>query len=174
MKIITSLLLLVANVSFAQGLILSTIPEKPEVLTLEVIRPWSGESYLAHVEDNPSARVKTVFMGDQLLNLQNHLLQVNSQRIFCDGEYAMANDFHGMQFIALGAINVCIDQDGWVVAHSVNKTLTQNQISEIAGELSQKIQKKEIGGAIYQGDESKDFDHSSVSSSSNVKSVIPE
>ena len=167
-------MLLIANLSYAQGLIFSTVTEKPEVLTLEQIRPWAGESYLAHVEDNPSARVKTLFMGDQLLNLQNHLLQVNSQRIFCDGDYSLANDSHGAQYIALGAVNVCIDQDGWVVAHSVNKTLTQSQINKIAGELSQKIQRKEIGGAIYQGDESKDFNHSSVSSRVSVKRVIPE
>jgi hypothetical protein len=149
------LFLLASSLSFAQGLIFSSVTEKPKVLMLERVNPWSGESYMAHVEENPLSMVKVVFIGDQLLKLQKHLLKSESSRIFCDGDFSLANDYHGSQFFALSTVSVCIDEEGWVVAHSFGKELSPEQVHRKAAELSKSIKKKDMGGAIYEASGSK-------------------
>lgn len=165
MKSLTVLLfLLTSSLSFAQGLIFSTVTEKPKVLMLEKkISPLSGDSYFVHVEENPLTHVNVLFMGDQLLKLQNHLLKSESSRIFCDGDLSLENDSRGIQFIALSTVSVCIDEDGWIIAHSFGKQLAPDEIQRKAGELSKSIKKKEIGAGIYQGSGQKNVNNNSSS-----------
>lgn len=146
----------ISNISFAQGLIFNTITENPKVLMLEKISSWNGENYLSHVEEEPLTHVRVKFIGEQLLKLQSHLLKSESPRIFCDGNFSLEYDRQGSQFIALSAVNVCIDEGGWVVAHSIGKQLSPSEVQMKAGELSLSINKKETNKAIYQGDSIKD------------------
>lgn len=152
--LVAVLIALVSTVSMAQGLIFSTITERPKVLVLEKRSPWSGEGYFVHVEENPRSEVRVAFVGDQLLRLNARLFETNSFRIYCDGDFSLANDFHGMQFIALNTVSVCIDDNGWVVAHSFGESLSPAEVQRRAAILTHSIRPIPFGGWIYEGTDS--------------------
>jgi hypothetical protein len=166
------LFLFASNLVLAQGLIFSTLQEKPKVLMLEKMYPWDGDSYLVHVEENPLTHVKILFQGEQLIKLQDHLIKSDSSRIFCDGNFSFAYDFHGQQYLDVSSISVCIDENGMIIAHSFGKSLQPHEIYSKVTELSKSIKKKKIGGEVFEGSEVKDVNggHSSGKSSLNRSS----
>ena len=149
--------LLVSQFALAQGLILSTLGEKPDFLTMERMNPFSGPSYFSHIEDEGNAMSRIVFKGNDLKNLEANLMRVHSRRIFCDGEYELVDDYrpsnsadyYGGQYLKLEKINVCIDENGWIVARSMD--LENKVVQTKANELAGKMKAKKIGGGVFEG-----------------------
>lgn len=149
-------LLFISQFSMAQGLIFSTLSEKPKFLMLEPRHPWSGESYMTHVLENPLTEVKVLFQGDRLLQFNQYLLKSPHARVFCDGDFSLANDLHDSQFLAVSSISVCIDENGNLIAYNIGKLLTLDEIKFKIAELSKSIKKKEQNKAIYEGETRKE------------------
>lgn len=154
---ITLFCLSISSLSFAQGL----LTEKPKSLVLEAVRNFNGDSHLAHVGDSFSY-TKVLFKGDRLLKFQDYLLTNQKTKIYCDGDYSLVNDFHGNQFLALDDIDVCINEEGWLVAY--NEKLSGKEVDRRAGVLLQSIPLKSPDASIFEGTSQKEISDQKSSS----------
>lgn len=141
---ITLFFMLFANLTMAQGLIFSTLSEKPKVLDIEIVRPQNGEPYFVHVKRDPLTKVRIEFKGEKLGKLKEHLLKKNYPRLFATAKFVFAYDEHGSQYIDLKSVTIMTEEDGWIVAHSIggNVRLTPSEVQEKDYELQRNIQRE--------------------------------
>lgn len=142
------------NSAFAQGVIFSTVDESPKTLVLETVVPYAGEAKVYHMHDEPLSMVEVNF--SKFSGLKEHIKNVRARNTYCDGDFSLEYDDKGKQFIKVNAIDVCIDSEGWPVAHSLGRRLTQEQLQDKILKLTRRVQQNRVEPAIYDGYEDLD------------------
>lgn len=161
--------------SWAQqtGLIFSSVPELPKVLELEKRVKWDNKSEMKHIDNAHFAEVNTAFIGFDMKNLEQYMLKTN-KHFSCDGDFEFRNDEHGVQYIALKSINVCLDEMGFVAVHSVGRPLLSYFDIQL---IAQKIQNEKANAKtqleINQMSGTKEIDNESNPNVLIDESTIP-
>lgn len=172
MKKLVFLVLMFTNVGFAQGLIFSRLNELPAFLTMEKQTDYQGVQKLVHVKDEPVLTHVTVkFEGDLQKRLEAHLLNANTSRIYCDGDFSFGLDEHNMQYIKINYITVCIDDQGFTIANSFGIRLEPGQMIEKSIELDRKRNAQINENKIYQSMREKEGD---ISPSNNSQTEVKQ
>lgn len=137
MKFLVMLFVLIfGQITCAQGLIFSSVKELPKVLELRQRTSWDNKIEVYHDATEFGAQVNVGFMKTQSVQDFKRFFLESGKNFSCSGDFEFRYDSHNMQFIAVKSIDVCVDEQGFVVAHSINRpTLSSTEIQSKAQEI---------------------------------------
>lgn len=116
MKTLLAVVLLLPALSYADY---NAIAVKPKVLELKKYREISGRLSIKYVHENPRAVINLGTMSKEVNEFFNKVKESDLQKLNCDGDFFLAFDNMGMQYIHINSIKSCVDEEGSIVAHSI-------------------------------------------------------
>jgi len=119
MKTLLAISLLLPALSFADY---NAIAVKPKVLELKKYREISGRLSIKYVHENPRAVINLGTTSKEVNDFFSKVKESDLQKLNCDGDFFLAFDNMGMQYIHINAIKSCVDEEGSIVAHSMEST----------------------------------------------------
>ena len=127
MKMLLTLLMFLPALSFAE---FNAMAIKPNVLEIKKFREVSGRLTVKHIHENPRIVINLGSTAKEVLEFLNKVIGSDIQKINCDGDFGLAYDNLGVQYIMINSIKTCVDEGGDLIAHSVGITkLTDAQIA---------------------------------------------
>jgi hypothetical protein len=90
----------------------------PKVIELVKYRSPSGQLELRYVQENPHRLTRLSSAKAEIKDFGQKLLDSDIDKVSCDGDFSITFDAYGRQYIQINSIKVCLDKEGWVVAHS--------------------------------------------------------
>ncbi len=116
MKTLLAIALLLPALSFAD---FTALAVKPKVLELKKYREISDRLSIKFVKDNPRIVINLGTRSKEVNDFFNKVKESDLQKLSCDGDFFLAFDNMGMQYIHINSIKACLDEEGTVVAHSI-------------------------------------------------------
>ncbi|MBC7538323.1 MAG: hypothetical protein H7281_05855 [Bacteriovorax sp.] len=113
------LLFLFVIPSLAWTIEFNSLPVKPKVLELSKYRLLSDKLELRHIHESPRTVVKINFNTKEMSDFYSKVLNSDINKLYCDGDFALTYDSYGTQYININSIKVCVDEAGFIVAHSI-------------------------------------------------------
>ena len=138
----------------ATGLLSGVLSRRPEFLVLEKHKLPSGKEILRHFDDDNNASVPVEIEGEQGEKLTKHFFKSSTSRLFCDGDFTLTQGYIGGQFVHASKINVCLDEEGGVVAKKDG--LFTFEIEMAVEKITPKIRKRHSDGSVSESQEMKD------------------
>jgi hypothetical protein len=122
MKKILLFLFVLPTLSWSQevftGLIFEQDRGASQVLQLSKYRGVSGKLELRNIRGNSKTPVRISYGSQEVKDFSLKVLDSDLDKLSCDGDFFVTYDAYGTQYIQINSIRVCLDNDGWVVAHS--------------------------------------------------------
>lgn len=128
MKILFLFLLALPTISFSANFI--SLTSKPDVLELKKYRTVTGKLELRYIHESPRIVVRIGAGNKETNEFFEKLMQSDLVKLNCDGDFFPMFDQLGNQYLHVNSIKSCIDEDGDVVAHSINLSpLSDEQVN---------------------------------------------
>ena len=129
-KLLLALLVLPTLLTAAEY---TSMAMRPNVLELKKYRSAAGNLEVRHIHENPRINIVTGYNTQEIHDFFKHIKTADIDKMYCDGDYFLAMDFSGRQYIHVNSIKVCVDEAGFVVAQSVGmKPLSSDEVQAIA------------------------------------------
>ena len=133
-----------------------SLPIQPKVLELEKYRPLSGKLELRHIQEHPRAVIKITFRTKEINDFYSKVLNSDLDKISCTGDFSLAYDPYGNQYININSIRLCKDETGFIVAYSFGiPQLTSAQIAIEERLINDSHASLDVNKAINQSRETK-------------------
>ena len=128
MKFLFLFLLALPTLSFSADFI--SLTSKPNVLELKKYRTVSGKLELRYIHEAPRIVVRIGAGNKETNDFFEKLMKSDLIKLNCDGDFFPMFDQFGNQYLHVNSIKSCIDEEGDVIAHSINLTpLSDEQVN---------------------------------------------
>lgn len=114
------LLVLIALPALSFAVEFNAMAVKPNVLELKKIMTVAGNMEIRYIHDNPRIVIDIAYNSREIHELFKSFKDSDLSKLNCDGDFTLAYNAYGKQFIQINSLKACLDdEDKSVVAHSV-------------------------------------------------------
>jgi hypothetical protein len=100
-----------------------SLPDKPALLELTKYSSVSGDLDFVYVTSSPRRRIRIDFTTPETKNFRKQLLEADVEKLSCEADFSFMFDMRGQPVYLVKSIKVCVNEENFVVAHSIGMPL---------------------------------------------------